>query len=202
MAIRISHRAGGKQASVDEMLNGMPSGVFVGNGFIRSERSVNIRGSLGGKWSVNTVGRLAVPPPLGSGFGQLPLDDKTQKRYISAGANPVLRFCPTFFHLKYPDKNVTEAECINAFPTNRPAEFQFIRTLRLLGKEKSPAGWRDFFICWHYLSSRQVTLQVLSAQMSLTSVFGMGTGGPSSQSIPTFLDGFDPSSMLKPSLRF
>ncbi len=39
--------------------------------------------------------------------------------------------------------------------------------------------------CWHYLSSRQVTLQVLSAQMSLTSVFGMGTGGPSSQSIPT-----------------
>ena len=44
--------------------------------------------------------------------------------------------------------------------------------------------------CWHYLSSRQVTLQVLSAQMSLTSVFGMGTGGPSSQSIPTLVDGF------------
>ena len=44
-------------------------------------------------------------------------------------------------------------------------------------------------LCWHYLSSRQVTLQVLSAQMSLTSVFGMGTGGPSSQSIPTILDG-------------
>ena len=39
--------------------------------------------------------------------------------------------------------------------------------------------------CWHYLSSRQVTLQVLSTRMSLTSVFGMGTGGPSSQSIPT-----------------
>ena len=57
-------------------------------------------------------------------------------------------------------------------------------------------------LCWHYLSSRQVTLQVLSAQMSLTSVFGMGTGGPSLQSIPTYLDGFDPSSMLKPSLRF
>ena len=40
-------------------------------------------------------------------------------------------------------------------------------------------------LCWHYLSSRQVTLQVLSARTSLTSVFGMGTGGPSSQSIPT-----------------
>ena len=46
-------------------------------------------------------------------------------------------------------------------------------------------------LCWQYLSSRQVTLQVLSAQMSLTSVFGMGTGGPSSQSLPTRLDGFE-----------
>ena len=27
--------------------------------------------------------------------------------------------------------------------------------------------------------------------MSLTSVFGMGTGGPSSQSLPTRLDGFE-----------
>ena len=40
-------------------------------------------------------------------------------------------------------------------------------------------------LCWHYLSSRQVTLQVLSTRMSLTSVFGMRTGGPSPQSIPT-----------------
>ena len=52
---------------------------------------------------------------------------------------------------------------------------------------------RLFCLCWHYLSSRQVTLQVLSAQMSLTSVFGMGTGGPSSQSIPTMSDGCYPS---------
>ena len=52
---------------------------------------------------------------------------------------------------------------------------------------------RLFYLCWHYLSSRQVTLQVLSAQMSLTSVFGMGTGGPSSQSIPTMSDGCYPS---------
>ena len=44
-----------------------------------------------------------------------------------------------------------------------------------------------FHLCWHYLSSRQVTLQVLSARTSLTSVFGMGTGGPSSQSKPTCL---------------
>ena len=44
-------------------------------------------------------------------------------------------------------------------------------------------------ICWHYLSSRAVARQVLSAQMCLTSVFGMGTGGPTSQSIPTSFDG-------------
>ena len=36
-----------------------------------------------------------------------------------------------------------------------------------------------------YLSSRAVTSQVLSAYKSLTSVFGMGTGGTSSQSTPT-----------------
>ena len=40
-------------------------------------------------------------------------------------------------------------------------------------------------LCWHYLSSRAVASQVLSAQVSLTTVFGMGTGGPSPQSTPT-----------------
>ena len=39
--------------------------------------------------------------------------------------------------------------------------------------------------CWRYLSSRAVTRKVLSAQMSLTSVFGMETGVPSPQSTPT-----------------
>ena len=50
----------------------------------------------------------------------------------------------------------------------------------------------DSSLCWHYLSSRAVARQVLSAQTSLTSVFGMGTGGPSLQSIPTRMDGFQP----------
>ena len=54
-------------------------------------------------------------------------------------------------------------------------------------KNPQPKLW---VLCWRYLSSRAVTRQVLSAQMSLTSVFGMGTGGPSSQSIPTHVDGF------------
>ena len=51
--------------------------------------------------------------------------------------------------------------------------------------EKPPRESEAVSLCWHYLSSRQVTLQVLSARTSLTSVFGMGPGGPSSQSIPT-----------------
>ncbi len=48
----------------------------------------------------------------------------------------------------------------------------------------------DSLVCPHYLSSRAVTRQVLLAQTSLTSVFGMGTGGPSLQSIRTLMDGF------------
>ena len=39
--------------------------------------------------------------------------------------------------------------------------------------------------CWRYLFSRFVSKQVSSARVSLTSVFGMGTGGPSPQSTPT-----------------
>ena len=34
-------------------------------------------------------------------------------------------------------------------------------------------------LCWHYLSFQPVSRQVFSAEASLTSVFGMGTGGPS-----------------------
>ena len=72
--------------------------------------------------------------------------------------------------------------------------------VRRHSRQKKPRrSARLFCLCWHYLSSRQVTLQVLSAQMSLTSVFGMGTGGPSSQSIPTRVDGVEPSFMSKPS---
>ena len=40
-------------------------------------------------------------------------------------------------------------------------------------------------LCRHYLSFRAVTSQVFSARVSLTAVFGMGTGGPSPRSAPT-----------------
>ncbi len=51
--------------------------------------------------------------------------------------------------------------------------------------EQRLAGDKSLFSCWRYLSSRAVTRKVLSAKVSLTSVFGMGTGGPSPQSTPT-----------------
>ena len=44
---------------------------------------------------------------------------------------------------------------------------------------------RAAFLCRHSLFSRPVARQVFSAIVSLTSVFGMGTGGPSRQSTPT-----------------
>ncbi len=52
--------------------------------------------------------------------------------------------------------------------------------------KKRPSYWTDAFgLCRHYLFFRAASSQVFSAQMSLTTVFGMGTGGPSLQSTPT-----------------
>ena len=75
---------------------------------------------------------------------------------------------------------------VTSKPSSKEASFPFSSRHR-----KSLRTFIRRLLCWQYLSSRQVTLQVLSAQMSLTSVFGMGTGGPSSQSLPTRLDGFE-----------
>ena len=58
-----------------------------------------------------------------------------------------------------------------------------INTNYELGKDKDLRDRRS--LCWHYLFSRPVTRQVSSTNTSLTSVFGMGTGGPSYQSAPT-----------------
>ena len=52
-------------------------------------------------------------------------------------------------------------------------------------RQKKTSCIRRRFLCSRYLSSRAVARQVLSAYMSLTSVFGMGTGGPSWQSTRT-----------------
>ena len=55
-----------------------------------------------------------------------------------------------------------------------------------LTKQKHPIFRSSAFLCvGAYLSSRAATSQVLSAQVSLTAVFGMGTGVPSPPSAPT-----------------
>ena len=59
-------------------------------------------------------------------------------------------------------------------------------------RQKKAPTFQSRLLCWRYLSSRAVARQVLSAQTSLTSVFGMGTGGPSLQSTPTHMDGVCP----------
>ena len=88
----------------------------------------------------------------------------------------------------------------------RPLTRTDFRLAPLVGLEPTTCGltvrrstdWaKEECLCWHYLSSRAVARQVLSAQMCLTSVFGMGTGGPTSQSIPTHMDGFEPSLIVK-----
>ena len=55
----------------------------------------------------------------------------------------------------------------------------------ILNENQKPQPKGCGFLCWHYLSSRAVTRKVLSAKVCLTSVFGMGTGGPTLQSTPT-----------------
>ena len=51
-------------------------------------------------------------------------------------------------------------------------------------KNAHPTGWTLYSVGIS-LFSRAVTSQVFSAPLSLTSVFGMGTGGPSASSTPT-----------------
>ena len=55
-----------------------------------------------------------------------------------------------------------------------------------LPKQNRPAtAGRLFEYVGAALSSQEAALQVFSARMSLTAVFGMGTGGPSSPLAPT-----------------
>ena len=54
-------------------------------------------------------------------------------------------------------------------------------------KRKNPSESDGFHYVGISLSFRAVTSQVFSAPLSLTSVFGMGTGGPSASSTPTIL---------------
>ena len=53
------------------------------------------------------------------------------------------------------------------------------RTKQRKQKKKRTAAFVVVLSCWRYLFSRAVSSQVSWAEASLTSVFGMGTGGPS-----------------------
>ena len=53
--------------------------------------------------------------------------------------------------------------------------------------KKQPPYWMAAFNVGIFLSSQPVTRQLFSAPLSLTSVFGMGTGGPSTSSTPTIV---------------
>ena len=92
---------------------------------------------------------------------------KTKKPTLSSGPMLALPIFPVRSKYRFAGRNMPVACC-------RQSD---------TGVQKSP-----FFrtgLCWRYLFSRPVTRQVSSAQVSLTSVFGMGTGGPSPQSTPT-----------------
>ena len=68
-----------------------------------------------------------------------------------------------------------------------PAYSQF-----LLEPHKDKTFVLSFLCVGVFLSSRDVAVQVFSAPVSLTSVFGMGTGGPSPFSTPTIRNSFSP----------
>ena len=79
-------------------------------------------------------------------------------------------------------RNTQASSCVEYYYTTSAA------SLSILGfqiEQKRQPKWLSL-LCWRYLFFRPVSRQVSSAQVSLTSVFGMGTGGPSLQSTPTY----------------
>ena len=60
----------------------------------------------------------------------------------------------------------------------------WFRSLSVIKKNNHPIGWLKKSVGVD-LSSRAASSQVFSALLSLTTVFGMGTGGPSTSSTPT-----------------
>ena len=90
--------------------------------------------------------------------------------------NSYLRIC-----MVRSQRNTQASSCVEYHYTTSAA------SLSILGfriEQKRQPKWLSL-LCWRYLFFRPVSRQVSSAQVSLTSVFGMGTGGPSLQSTPT-----------------
>ena len=95
-------------------LNGTLSGVCVGNGFIRSETSVNIHGSLNGEWSVHTLGN-----GLAHSVGEAAFADVFIMNL--AGYSDNLALCQIIGC----GNSASRSERINPFPTKRTNIFPF-----------------------------------------------------------------------------
>ena len=86
----------------------------VGNGFIRSERLMNIHGSLNGEWSVNAVGN-----GLAHSVGEAAFVDAFIMN--SAGYSDNLTLC----QITGCGNSASRSEGLNPFPTKRINIFPF-----------------------------------------------------------------------------
>ena len=104
--------------------NGICSSMCVGNGFIRSERWMNIRGSLDGNGFLFQPFSIQCAP-----HKTLPTGMHKCIPYAKSGALP----------LDEPGFLSERPECINAFPTKDPCKFQFTGPLLSGGCQGLPS---------------------------------------------------------------
>ena len=100
-------------------------------------------------------------------------DWKSSSSGLTTHTKTVLRSAPQTNHNSHFHREEIRP-CGTIVPQGRISVFNI-----LSAKQKSD-GQKTVALCWRYLFCRAVASQVSSAEMSLTTVFGMGTGGPSS----------------------
>ena len=127
--------------------------------------------------STPASGHIFICPPRRTGRVPQRIEDNGRPFHLLPQTQKGSLRCPL---LRHPASGVNTAGLLTALSSVLEVPRHAI--IRICKKE---TAFAVSFLCWHYLSSRAVTRKVLSALVSLTSVFGMGTGGPSQQSIPT-----------------
>ena len=109
----------------------------------------------------------------------IPADYKSRGRGLPYEASPLGAFSvlalPIFPGASARQVSWAEVSLTDLSRDGRPSRSIFINQMQ--AKEKTPC-WVPS-LCWRYLFFRAVSSQVSWAEASLTSVFGMGTGGPS-----------------------
>ena len=108
--------------------------------------------------------------------------------------SPFISQSSSIKNIPHPISDSNRIRCLHVYPQNSNQQAVFPYTLLNISasiacpyrnnKNCAKAKRKTTVIklsslCWHYLSFRAVASQVLSAETSLTTVFGMGTGGPS-----------------------